>query len=186
LAAALAGLLALSGCGVGAEDEAHVLAGPDLVTPLPTPTPPVSGTGPHIEKLCLIKDARVVRVERRVLVEPTPASLIDHLFAGPTKPESDQGLTSALAGTTKFQSVTVAGMTAVVAMAPSTEDSTAELEIPMAAQIVCTLTGLPNVTQVQFTRDGKPLMVPRADSALSGDPLTLADYATMIEPTPQN
>lgn len=186
----LAGLLALSGCGVGAEDEAHVLAGPDLVSPLPTPSPALSRSGPHIEKLCLIRDTRedtqVVRVERRVDREPTPADLVDQLFTAPTKAESDQGLTSALAGATKFQSVTITGTTAVVAMAPSTEDTTPELEIPMAAQIVCTLTALPNVTQVQFTRDGKPLLVPRADSALSGDPLTMADYATMIQAPPQN
>ena len=48
------------------------------------------------------------------------------------------------------------------------------------AQLVLTLTSRPGVGQVAFTLDTAPIDVPRADGTITSDPVTRADYASML------
>ena len=53
-------------------------------------------------------------------------------------------------------------------------------QILALAQVVCTLTSLPGIGQVHFTRDGKAVDIPRADGSLTNRPVARADYDSLF------
>ncbi|SCL13506.1 Sporulation and spore germination [Micromonospora nigra] len=170
----------LAGCGVPAEDV------PRAVTPPPGPFPytataaPTPETGRVVETLYLVRDARLVPVTRRVDSVPAAGALLRDLLAGPTASERDDGLTSALPGAVSAVGVEISGGLARVAVAPAGAEAGRSDEVLAYGQIVCTLTARADVDAVTFLRDGAALAVPRADGALSAQPLTAADYAELV------
>ena len=170
----LGGVLLVGGCGVPTED-----------LPRDAPVPPVgiSGTpvggdlGPVVERLCLVRDGRLVRVERRVPVGRSASELMRDLLAGPTGEERRAGLSSSLA-TASGVSVTVTASRALVEVGDAGGRTD---EVLAYGQIVCTLGTRPDVGTVAFTRDGQPLGVPRANGQLAEYPVTIADYDSLID-----
>ncbi len=170
---------ALTGCGVPLDAAPRPVELPGRSTaPSPHLTP--SQSGAVHEVLYLIKEGRLTAVSRRLPQAPAASQQLRDLLAGPTNAEQQQGLGSALAGTELGLTVEIRGGRAVVELATGLEGTGRTDDILAFAQIVCTLTSRGDVTTVTFTRAGQYVEVPRADSSLTRDPLTAADYAGLI------
>jgi hypothetical protein len=179
LPAVLAAFLLPGACGVPVDEKPR-----DLDRPRPASgsgAPPAPGFGSAIERLYFVRDGRLVRAVRPVPAPPTPPRMLDDLLAGPTRNEQQDGLTSALT-TMPVTGMTVTRRRAVVTIAEPPDKSARTDETLAYGQIVCTLTSQgAEVGTVSFTSGGTPLGVPRGDGALSTEPLTIADYATLLD-----
>jgi spore germination protein GerM len=181
MAAALAVLLALSGCGIAPESSPRVIAPPGGLNDALSSVAPVSPESGRVrETLYLVKDGKLVAVERGVRVEPTVNDLILDLLAGPTSAERRQGLTSALLGPNLLASVTLVDGLAAVELAAGFDEISRTDNVLAFAQVVCTLTARTDVHGIYFTRNTQRIGVPRADGLLSEDPVSAADYADLI------
>jgi hypothetical protein len=172
-------LAALAGCGVPTDDRPRDVgsAGNLLVS-----RPPLGlEEGSAAERLCFVRDGRLVRIARRV---PQPVSAqhqLQALLDGPTDSEAGAGLTSALTGTTPTIQLTLAAGRAGVEVGDRSQHGVRTDEILAFGQVVCTLASRPEVGTVNFTSAGKPLADPRQDGSLTTGPLTVADYAQLID-----
>jgi len=178
--AAVVTMALVAGCGIPTEDTPRELpsAGP-LRSTAPAPT---TVAGPLVEQLCLVRDGKLVRVDRRVTSLPSIEIQLQHLLSGPTQEESDTGLTSALGGTNVIAGVRVEGAEAIVDVTSRLERASRSDEVLAYGQIVCTLLTRPDVRTVSFMEQGQRLSIPRADGSLSGDaPLTVADYEALLD-----
>ncbi|WCN79458.1 GerMN domain-containing protein [Micromonospora sp. LH3U1] len=180
LAVALTALL--TGCGVPTDAAPRTVQPPRGPFQSSAPADTRAPAGPAVETVCLVRDNRIISVVRRVNRPPTVEDQLRHLLAGPSSAERDGDLTSALPGAVDAAGATVTGTQARVAVDAPVDDAGRSDEILAFGQIVCTLTSRDDITTVVFLRDGKPLGVPRADGSLSEQPLTRADYATLITP----
>lgn len=172
--------LLLAGCGVPVDSGPRDLDHPGPAYGSSGPAP--DEFGPANERLYLIRDGRLVRVLRRVPSARTTEQMVQDLVAGPTRAEQEDGLTSALT-TMNVGATTIVQRRASVEVDETTDQGARSDEMLAYAQIVCTLTSQgAEVGTVSFTRDNKPLAVPRGDGSLSTDPLTIADYADLVSP----
>jgi hypothetical protein len=182
-AAALALLLAASGCGVQAEDTARAVDPPSGVShawATETPPDPAPAAGPVPQRLYHVRDGELVAVTRHVETPPSVDELVDDLLAGPTDAEQHDGLSSALVGNDIVVGVQVTDGRATVELTAALDETGRTDHILAFGQIVCTLTARPGITAVSFTRGGQPVGVPRADGSLSEAPATAADYASLL------
>lgn len=174
-------LAVLAGCGVPAETTPRRPDPPGGVHRTTPPTTPASPTaGPVVERLCLVKDDKLVIVKRRTGSEPTVDAQLRHLLAGPTESESDAGLTSALTGTNVVSGIDLAGTEAIIEVGDSLDGPSRSDQVLAYGQIVCTLDSRTDVNGVLFVRQGQPLGIPRGNGSLSNGPLTATDYAERI------
>lgn len=176
-------IAALVGCGVTPDDGPRTIDPPG--NPFRAHNSPTPATGAFPHTLYLVKDNKLVPVTRHVDTAPTPDSLVAALLAGPTTSERDQGITSALPGSAIVLAVRVNGSTATVELAVPVDRVPRTDEVLAYAQLVCTLTNHRGIAGVTFTRDGKPIGIPRADGSLSQGALTTADYTALIIATPK-
>lgn len=172
-------LLALGGCGVDPQSAPEDIA----VDPVPTvrvrPTEEAAATR---IRLWFVRDDRLAVVSRGA-PRAEPEVALGLLAIGPDRDEIAMGLTTAITGDLP----TVADDDA--------DDGVLTLEVPSAfvlvgsdqrravAQVVWTLTGLPDVDLVRFTDEGDPLEVP-TDEGLSDQPVDRSDFASMAPPGP--
>ncbi|GIH05241.1 hypothetical protein Rhe02_33080 [Rhizocola hellebori] len=169
----------LHGCGVPLDPAPHPVELPGRSS-VSSPSLTPSENGAVNEVLYLVKDGRLTAVTRSLSGAPSAGQQLRHLLAGPTTAEQQQGMASALAGTELGLSVDIRDGQATVELATGLEGTGRTDDILAFAQIVCTLTSRSDVTTVTFTRAGQHVEVPRADSSLTRDPLTAADYAGLI------
>ncbi|AGZ42117.1 GerMN domain-containing protein [Actinoplanes friuliensis] len=179
LAVLLVAALGPAGCGVPAEDTPRSIESPGRVNASGGPPPDVGGTA--LIRLYLVRDDRLVRVPRRVPAPLSPREQLDDLLAGPTAEESEEGLSSALT-TTTVQDLRLGDRRATIVLGDRQDQGVRTDEALGYAQIVCTLTSLPDVGTVSFvSEDGSPVGVPRADGRLAEGPLTIADYSSLLD-----
>ncbi|MEU4555340.1 sporulation and spore germination protein [Micromonospora violae] len=178
----LAGAALLTGCSIPTDDAPRVVQAPRGPSHSSAPVDTTAPPGRAAETLCFVRDNRVISFVRRVDQPPTIEDQLRHLLAGPTAAERATDLTSALPGAVNAAGVTVTGREARVVVDTPGEDAGRSDEVLAFGQIVCTLTSRDDVTTVTFSRDGRPLGVPRADGSLSEQPLTRADFAPLISP----
>jgi spore germination protein GerM len=181
-ATALTCIVLLSACGVPAQDEPHPVTLPRR--PLNTTASATTGepAGEVAQVICLTRDDRLVETVRRSGAGLGPQRQLDLLVAGPTPAEQAQGLTTALAATVLRVTVPAGSTTAAVEISVPEEGAGRIDEAVAYGQIVCTLTARPDIAAVRFLRDGQPLQVPDGDGAVTGAPLTAADYRSRIDP----
>ena len=85
--------------------------------------------------------------------------------------------------TTGVASMTLTQRRAVIAIDVLTGEGARSGEVLAYGQIVCALTsGDAEIDTVSFVIRGEPLAVPRADGSLAGRELTIADYASLLDP----
>ena len=181
----VAAALGASACGIAPDDRAALE--PDGAIPFdllgtapPTVEPDASVVG-SATRICLVAgQQRVLVVDRTLEPGYDPADLVDALVAGPTAAERTYGLTSALADPDTVRSVGDEGGVATVDLDPSFAEVPTADQLDVVAQIVCTLTGQPGIGQVRFTVDGRPVEVPRGDGSATSEPVTRADFRTLI------
>lgn len=175
--------IAPAGCGVPAEDRARAVSPPAGPLPTPATADTTAPTGREEEVLYFVRDNRLVPVVRRVDVLSTVDGHLQHLLAGPRPQERDQGLTSALPGAVTAAAARQTGTQVEVDIREAAGDETGRSDGVLAfGQIVQTLVARDDIDSVVFTRDGRPLGIPRGDGSLSEQPLTAADYAVLTVP----
>lgn len=176
--------LLLAGCGISAQATAQPVQPPPGVQLAQTQPPDAGQSGRTSEYLYFVKDGTVVRVARHVTSVPSTEVIVHDLLAGPDDEESAAGYTSALLGDRIVDAVQVASRLATVALTAPMSDAGRNDVILAYAQLVCTLTALPQIDGVMFTSGGAPISVPRGDGSLSQgtSPLTAADYTDLIGP----
>jgi hypothetical protein len=180
-AAVLTIALTATGCGIAPDRSARAIEPPPGPYQLTTPPPPTpASTGPVTEQLFLVKDGKLVRVERKISGAQSVQQLMNDLLAGATSDEQRVGLSSALPGNNVIGGVTVNDGVATVDLGPGLEDTGRNDEVLALGQVVCTLDGRSDVKGVLFRQDGQTIAVPRADGALSTGPLTAADYTDLL------
>ena len=180
-------LCCLTGCGLQPESEPRSVSPPRgpfaPITPSAA-TAPAPG-GPFRERLFFVHEGRLVVVIRQVRQSPTVSQLVADLAIGPSPQESDDGVTSALSGTSLVAGVEViAGLAVVELVSGPTEGAGRTDEVLAFAQVVCTLSEHADVTGVVFTHAQHPVGVPRADGQLSQAPLTQNDYGDLLPTQP--
>lgn len=145
LAAALSLLLLLlaSGCS-GDGDSASTTTVRETVTE--TVTGSVPSGSPTVLTIFLLRDGKVEPVTREVVVGPDvlEVAALDQLLDGPTSEEAQAGLRTALPENTHRGGLEVAEDLATVGLTPDPAAAAAR------AQIVYTLTALPNIQRVSF------------------------------------
>ncbi|WP_433075888.1 GerMN domain-containing protein [Dactylosporangium sp. CA-052675] len=174
---AMVALLGLGGCGVPTEDSPRPIEPSAVIGSYEGPMA-VTSPGAVVERLFFTRDSQLVPVDRRVANVPAPQQHLDDLVAGPTAPERDAGVDSALGGTSYITGVQLHNGTAVVGL--SVDNPIRNDETLAYGQIVCTLAARADIVAVQFTQDGRTLEVPRGDGALTSAPLTEDDYVSLI------
>jgi spore germination protein GerM len=131
--------------------------------------------------LFFVYQTALVPVERSVADDATPLDVVASLLEGPTNDEIAAELTGLLIPEGAPERVTIEGSRAVVDLREPIQDSSAGDRRDLAiAQLVYTLTALPDVREVKFLLDGEPVEVPLADGTLTRGAVTRADYPVQV------
>jgi hypothetical protein len=180
-------------CGVPQDDSPRTLPAEDvpydLLSPSAAATPTPSPTGPRltVPRIYLLDStdqlvARPLSLNATGL-EPVERALLDALSAGPTEDQRSEGLGTALGPGVGLTLVDVVDGTARVTVTPSESTPSAD-RLPLAVgQVVLTLTSVDGVDAVQIVRDGQPVPAPLPGGEQTSDPLTAADYASLVTPS---
>jgi spore germination protein GerM len=167
-------------CSVGPESSATPIE--DVPFDLLDPDAPnvIPVTGGRTVPVCLLRDDRLVVVERQL--EPD-AGLREVLvtLAATSDAESTAGLESAVSGSEEIAAVDIAGGIATVDFEATADQALTPDPLATIAQIVCTLTGQPGIGAVRFTVGGDAIDVPREDGSLTDTAVTRDDYRVMFE-----
>ncbi|MEZ5203015.1 MAG: GerMN domain-containing protein [Acidimicrobiales bacterium] len=179
VAAIVALLAALAGCGIGAEPEANRIDPTNVPFGLldagPTTTLVDQGQDATIY---LVASDRLVPIGRTVPDGSTLADLVELVVAGPTSTERALGATTAVpAGT--VASVTQDDDLAEVELTTAFGEVRSEDQLLAIGQIVYTLTEAPGVTSVQFSLAGDPIGIPAADGTQRDGPVSRRDLGSV-------
>jgi hypothetical protein len=177
--AGLALVAALAGCGVPVDGEPRNVDDSDGGQPSHAPL--VLDQGTSLERLCFVRDGRLARIFRRVPSPVTSQAQLEALLNGPTTSEAADGLSNTLPGTASTVQISLSGGRAVIEIGDRSVHGVRTDEILAFGQIICTLASRPEIGTITFTSRGQPLGVPRQDGSLTTGPLTVADYADLID-----
>lgn len=186
----LAGLLALTACGVGPETVPRALPGDDqeAVVEDPSASPNKAGV---LDSLWFVQDEQIVPVTRTTETQLTHEEMIGALQAGPTASEAAQGLRTALTPVVPDQPL-VATAEALGVPAPATPGQVAVVLNPeftqlpsqeqllVLGQVVATLAGSPGSTVLFIDDKGTPIGIPLPSGRLTSDPVSTADFTQLM------
>jgi spore germination protein GerM len=181
--------VALAACGIPPEKRATLAQPEDVPFDLLGPPPDTATTSTTVPaerrdtvQVYLAQGERLVAVPRKVPAPATPEVILGVLVAGPTDVELSQGISTAILGEDVIfvRSVGVTGGIATVDLGPTFSD--VPNKILALGQIVFTLTGLPGIGRVSFTRDGAPTAVPRSNGEVTTDSVSKDDYSLVAPP----
>jgi spore germination protein GerM len=181
---------ALAGCGVPLDAGPHRLAAGDLPLGLTAaPTTTTTGAGPPSPRAAAVIQVYLVAHDRliaRSRVVPSPATASEALgllLDGATVPEAAFGVRSAIpAGTSLLGVHQIRGGRATVDLSTDFAQTGGADQILAIAQVVYTLTSLPDVVGVSFELAGQPVDVPTADGTLVSGPVGSQDFAALVAP----
>ena len=170
-------VLLLGGCGLPPDSSPRLLSRDDVPRGVNT-TPSPASTGTARVLVYLIHDGVLVAVARAAPA-PTPSDVLQALLGGPSRREQDAGLVTAVS-TAAVDGARTSGRRHGGVPCARRQQQRAHDEVLAFGQIVLTLTSIRGVTAVRFTRDGRPLSVPRSDGSLNPAPLTRRDYSELL------
>ncbi len=182
--AAIATLLVLAGCGVPVQQEPAPIDPAGVPSRLRGSSEPATGSvsatpGKPSVQVSFVRKDRLVSLIREVPSASATDRLntvIQSLLAGPTDTEQANGITSALPPELALTVLDVTGSRLDLELSGETDGRSATENILAVGQIVLSVTALPSIDQVTFSRNGQPVEALLADGALTTDPLTGADY----------
>jgi hypothetical protein len=175
------GMAVLTGCGVAPESQPRPITPPrGPFQAVIQPTAAAVPTGTESETLFLVRDDAVVAVTRHVRSSPTVQTVLYDLQTAPNDAERTAGLSNALLGARLIADAAIVDGQARVELATPIEGAAPSGDRLAYAQVVCTLTSLPNVSTVVFTRGNQPIGVPEGDGSVSLGPLSCANYTDVI------
>lgn len=181
--AALAGV----GCGVPGSSSPEVIQERDVPFQLLAPTASVTSTtqpgsvATARATIYLIDaDGRLVSAEREVKYPATVARAVEALLQGPTEDETGRLSTSITSGTHLLDLDGPTDGLVTVDLSEELLDITGRQQILALAQVVYTVTALPNVERVLFRIDGERREVPNGDGKLTSSPLGRGSYRALV------
>lgn len=179
IAVALA--LVVGACGVQSDDHPRTVAREDVPFDLlasgTTTVPAQDDQGVGRTVWFVDNSGFLARGQRQLSMPVTPHDILAALLQGVTDAEQKNGLRSNIPSGTKLLSVD--GPTddlVTVNLSGEILAVSREQQRLALAQVVYTVTGLPNVDRVLFEFDGKPTQVPGRGDELTADPLTRDDF----------
>lgn len=181
--AALPAALLLAGCGVPETNGAVALPS-DLAELAPAQQPQAElATPSRVTDLAWVKGSRIRLSPRAVAASDAAtqaASALAAAIAGPTEEELARGLSTEIPPDLQA-SLVLEGTDAIVDLrGPS--DAIGGTNVTLAtAQLALAVLLVPGVDSVTFTIEGAPAEVPRADGRVRTGPVTLADYASLLD-----
>lgn len=182
LPAALAVVAVLSaGCGVGPEGVARPLSAEEVPAGVLTDrTSSPQPAGEREQRLFFLRDAQLVPVLRPA-AQVTPQTVLGDLLGGPLPAEQARGLSTALPASGEPGTVALAGTVALVDLGDRLLESGRDDPVTALAQVVLSLTALPEVEAVRFVQDGAPVEAPRGDGQVVDLPLRGEDYRDLLD-----
>jgi spore germination protein GerM len=182
---AIAGLVLLAvatACGVPLDSHASATDAADVPYGLVanSTSTTVTANGPTPVTVFLVADNRLVPVTRRVSGPLDAAEALRELASPLTPEETADGLRRAFGDTDLLGAVERNGAEVAVELLAGFDRLPSREQVLSLGQIVYTLTGLPGIERVRFTRDGEPLDVPTADATLTSGPLGRAEYGELL------
>jgi spore germination protein GerM len=172
--------LAIAGCGVPGQSQPTQLDenGVRIVASETTTSLP-RGTPTRRVDLCLVADDHLITVPTEL---PTPLTVRRTLQALVNAPRTKlpAGTRSAINDPRLITANTSKRGVAQIDLSTDLSQIPPADQILALAQVVCTLTSLPGIGQVHFTRAGHPIDIPRADGSLTNKPVARSDYGTLI------
>jgi spore germination protein GerM len=194
LIASLCLVVALVGCGVEGQSNAHVFDESEvpsgLIGTAPPSTAPVIALAPFASttepsspyELYFIRGGVLVSVPRRASATPTVGELVTTLVQGPTQDEVSAGFRSAIASVDIVTKTRESSTTVTVDLARAFNDIPRGDRILALGQITLTLTARAGVSLVQYTIADTPIEVPKANGVVTRDPVTRSDYTALLVP----
>jgi spore germination protein GerM len=186
LLAAAAALVA--GCGVQGDGAPRNLS-PDAVPDelLEPSTSVVQADQPERgapATVYLVDNREKLRPAQRTLGRPVLiATVLDALLEGATDAEADAGLRSEVPAGTKLNGIDRLGRDVIaIDLTEEFAETTADGELLAQAQIVYTVSALPNVQGVLFLVDGRPREGADDNAKLTSSPLTVEDFGDFAPP----
>lgn len=173
----------LAGCGVPETDGAMALPA-DLAELAPVQPQEAELAAPtRVTDLAWVRGSRVRLSPRSVAASDAAtqaAAALSAAIAGPTKEELARGLSTEIPPDLQA-SLVLEGTDAVVDLrGPS--DAVGGGNVTLAtAQLALAVLLVPGIDAVTFTVEGVPAEVPLADGRVRTGPVTLADYATLLD-----
>jgi len=147
---ALAALLASTACGLTNDEAPTLIAAADLPESLRPGQIPVVEAGPGSDQVHMIQEERLVTVSRRIA--ETPEELIETLLVGTFPEEAADGIQSAIFRTAQVTNLQYNEPFKVITidLAPGSLNPDNSEQRFAFAQIVYTMTSLPEIDAVQF------------------------------------
>lgn len=179
----LAGLVLVS-CGVPVERGPAPIGTAAMPSRMqhvsePTAVRLTATPGRAIVRVGFVRDGRLVTLVRDASSGPRLRTLIRELLAGPTAVEQANRITSALPQGLILTVADVRGSRVVLELSGETDGRSATENVLAVAQIVLSVTAVPTVHEVTFSRGGRPAEALLPDGTLTIQPLTEADYAPL-------
>lgn len=187
---ALIAAVVLAGCGVGPESVPRPLP-PEasaVVEPLPAASESRAGV---LTELWFVDDSELVPVRRTSIQLLSDQEKLDALELGPTPAEASQGLRTAVAPLVSDSPLVVTAAADGVPV-PAAPDQVAVvlrpefLQLPsqeqllILGQVVLTLATTPEATVTFVDENGNPIGVPLPNGRLTSEPVSAADYETLV------
>jgi len=179
----------LAGCGVPRDDVPRAVPSGEVdprllgATASPSASSPPSTIDAVYRVAFVAADDRLALVPRAVSGTPVPRAaqdLLGALATGPDDAEHERGLSTALPSDVTLRVTALRGRVIEVAIEGGNADADAR-RLPLSvAQVVLTLTSLPQVDAVRLTRGGDPVQAPLPNGELASRALTAADYRPLL------
>lgn len=179
-AGVLAGVLAVTSCGVPDDSEPRALP-PEVSDLLAPTTPPVTTSGTEdTTPLYFLEDQRLVRVDRRTDRPSSPEEVFELLLAGPTEDEQNAGLTSNIPADANLLGATPdSDGVLVIQLGPKLGTITGTAAKAAYAQLMLTADAI-GWDRVRFVVDGKPVDAPTDDG--NQRVVQASDYSPPLNP----
>jgi spore germination protein GerM len=152
---------------------------PEPVTE-PTVTPEPEGPEATTEVTLYLVRGETLGVAVREVPETVAVAraVLEELLAGPTDSEAEAGLATEIPGGTRLNDVAVADGVATVDLSAEFESGGGSLSMQVrVAQVVYTLTSIPDVESVAFMIDGQPVEAIGGEGVMVDPPVTRAAFA---------
>jgi hypothetical protein len=189
----LAAAAALAGCGIPTGGAPDTIAPTDIPYGLAAPSSnaPTTSSSParhDLPRVYLVNPEDVLVPSGRdvsgTTVRERLIDLLGQLAVGPTDGERDDHLATALPPGIQLSVAGMDGDTVTVDLSGTDQAPSGQQSRRAVAQIVLTVTSLPELHAVRLTRDGDPVEAPLPSGELTSAPLTAADYSSLLVAPP--
>lgn len=177
LSVTLAGVMALSACGVGVDDEPRAIA----VETTSTTVPDSPVTGPFATELYFSREGLLFPV-RQELPDRSIEALLSGVLTGPSNGKSLSGLVNSVPSGTELLGVTRSNGGIVVNLSSAFDNVVGPVRQQAIGQMVMSVTEQFDVETISFEIEGRTLTV---SSPVRGDTteVTECDYASLLPGT---